>query len=143
MNEHTLVSHDVQLLSWRAHACFPSAADDYKERLLDINDLVVPHPASTDFMRVIGDSMTGAWIDTHDVNVIDRAVTATHNKIIVARLAEDFTVKRLQINKDSKRLVLKPENPKYIAREVTHHTDFEIWGVVTWVALYADIRVFS
>jgi DNA polymerase V len=143
MNEHALVFHDLQLLPWRAHAGFPSAADDYKERPLDINDLVVPHPVSTDFMRVIGDSMTGACIDTHDVIVVDRAVTATHNKIIVARLAEDFTVKRLQIVKDSKCLFLKPENPKYTALEVTHHTDFEIWGIVTWVALYADIRVFS
>ena len=62
-----------------------------------------------------------------------RAITATHNKIIVARLGEDFTVKRLQVIKGSKRIFLKPENTKYQLMEVTHRDDFEIWGCVTWV----------
>jgi hypothetical protein len=46
-----------------------------------------------------------------DVIVVDRAITATHNKIIIARLGRDFTVKRLQVIKGSKRPFLKPENP--------------------------------
>jgi DNA polymerase V len=84
-------------------------------------------------MRVEGDSMINACIYSRDVIVVDRAITATHNKIIVARLGEDFTVKRLQVIKGSTRLFLKPENPKYQLMEVTHRDDFEIWGCVTWV----------
>jgi SOS-response transcriptional repressor LexA len=38
-------------------AGFPSPADDYKERPLDLNELVAPHPLSTYFMRVAGDSI--------------------------------------------------------------------------------------
>ena len=63
------------------------------------NELVVPHPISTYFMRVEGDSMIHTCIYSGDVIVVDRAITATHNKIIVARLGEDFTVKRLQVIK--------------------------------------------
>jgi len=133
MDEQVAVFRDVQFLPWPAHASFPSPADDYKERPLDLNELVVPHPISTYFMRVEGDSMVGVCISSGDVLVVDRAITATHNKIIVARLGEDFTVKRLQVIKGSTRLFLKPENPKYQLMEVTHRKDFEIFGCVTWV----------
>ncbi|MGZ3618242.1 MAG: LexA family protein [Ktedonobacteraceae bacterium] len=133
MNDNASVFRDVHFLPWPAHAGFPSPADDYKERPLDLNGLVVPHPVSTYFMRVEGDSMINTCIYSGDVIVVDRAITVTHNKIIVARLGEDFTVKRLQVIKGSKRLFLKPENPKYQLMEVTHRDDFEIWGCVTWV----------
>jgi len=133
MHDHAFVFRDVHFMPWPVHASFPSPADDYKERSLDLHELVVPHPVSTYFMRVEGDSMIGACIYSQDVIVVDRAITATHNKIIVARLGEDFTVKRLQVIKGSTRLFLKPENPKYQLMEVTHRDDFEIWGCVTWV----------
>jgi DNA polymerase V len=111
-------------------AGFPSPADDYKERTLDLNELVAPHPLSTYFMRVAGDSMIGACIHSGDVIAIDRAVTATHKKIVVARLGDTFTLKRLWIMHP--RLYLRPENPKYQPIEVSSHPDFEIWGVVTY-----------
>jgi DNA polymerase V len=84
-------------------------------------------------MRVEGDSMINACMYSQDVIVVDRAITAAHNKIVVARLGEDFTVKRLQVIKGGHRVFLKPENPKYQLMEVTHSKDFEIWGCVTWV----------
>ena len=80
-------------------------------------------------MRVAADSMINTCIYFGVVIVVDRAITATHNKIIVARLGEDFTVKRLQVIMGNKRLFLKPENPKYQLIEVTHRDEFEIWAV--------------
>lgn len=102
------------------------------EKRLDVNDLVVPHPISTYFMRVEGNSMHGACIDDGDIIIVDRAITATHNKIIVARLGEDFTLKRLQVI-NGRKIFLKSENPAYPAIEVSSRTDFEIWGCVTYV----------
>jgi hypothetical protein len=58
---------------------------------------------------------------------------STHNRIIVARLGDGFTLQRLQIIKGSRRIFLKSEHPAYAALEVTGRTDFEVWGVVTWV----------
>ena len=63
--------------------------------------------------------------------MVDRGVTATHKKIVVARLGDGFTVKRLLMGKG--RMVLNPENPAYKPVEVTGRKDFEIWGVVTFV----------
>ncbi len=107
------VFRNVRFLPGTIHAGFPSHASDYEERELDINDLVVPHPTTGYFMRVDGDSMTGACIYSGDIIDIDRAVTAANNRIVVARIGEDFTLKRLQIMQNRK-IFLKPENPKYI-----------------------------
>ncbi len=57
---------------------------------------------------------------------------------MVARIGEEFTLKRLQLMKNRK-IFLKPENPKYTAIEVTSRDDFEVWGVVTWV-LHKQLR---
>ena len=76
--------------------------------------------------------MNGACIADQDIVVVDRAITATHNKIVVARLGEDFTLKRLQVI-NGRKIFLKSENPAYPAIEVSSRTDFEIWGCVTYV----------
>jgi DNA polymerase V len=44
----------------RLPAGFPSPADDYIEGKLDLNRHLIKHPAATFFVRVTGDSMTGA-----------------------------------------------------------------------------------
>src|SRR5437667_7363867 len=132
MNELATAFRTVRLLAGPIHAGFPPPADDWREKRLDVNDLVFPHPISTYYMRVEGDSMNGACIADQDIVVVDRAITATHNKIVVARLGEDFTLKRLQVI-NGRKMFLKSENPAYPAIEVSFRTDFEIWGCVTYV----------
>ena len=132
MNEQTSVFRNVQVLMGPVYAGFPSPAEEYAEKPLDLDDLVVSHPVSTYYMRIVGDSMIGACIYPNDVIVVDRALTAGNNRIVVARLGEHLTLKRLQIVKP-KRIFLKSENPTYPPLEVKQRDDFEIWGVVTWV----------
>jgi DNA polymerase V len=110
---------------------FPSPAGDYEEKRLSLDDLCIPHPISTFFMRVTGDSMIGVSIHDGDIIVVDRGITASHNAIVVVRVGELFTVKRLLLYK--RKIYLKAENPKYRTIEVTSRTDYEIWGVVTYV----------
>src|SRR2546429_3858817 len=90
------VFRNVVFLPGTIHAGFPSPASDYEERNLDIHDLVVPHPTSSYFMRVSGDSMTDAFIYNDDIFVIDRAITAANNRTVMARMDEECTLKRLQ-----------------------------------------------
>ncbi len=131
MNEHDALLHNVRFITSPAHAGFPSPASDYEEQPLNLNDLVVHNSVATYFMRVAGDSMKGACITHEDIIVVDRSITATHNKIIVARLGDGFTLKRLQIVKP-KRIFLKSEHPDYPVIEVTKRDDFEIFGVVAY-----------
>jgi DNA polymerase V len=77
-------------------------------------------------MRITGDSMDGVCISHGDIIVVDRALTASHNAIVVVRVDEQFTVKRLLQYK--RKTYLKAENPKYSPVEVTGRTDYEVWA---------------
>ncbi|MCF7815509.1 MAG: hypothetical protein K9M10_01970 [Candidatus Pacebacteria bacterium] len=77
---------ELPLFSSRPQAGFPAPGDDLIEKVLDINDLVVKHPASTFFVRVEGDSMQGAKIFDGDVLVVDRSVTPKDRSIVVAAI---------------------------------------------------------
>ena len=112
-------------------AGFPSPAEDYVEGPLDLNRHLILHPAATFFVRVKGDSMIGAGIHSGDLLIVDRAVTAIHNSVIIAVLNGDLTVKRLY--RVGEILRLMPENPDYPPIEIPPGTDFEVWGVVTKV----------
>lgn len=112
-------------------AGFPSPADDYIEGRLDLNDLMVKHPAATFFVRVAGDSMIGAGIHHGDILVVDRSLEPASGKVVIAVLNGELTVKRLCKNGGSVRLVA--ENPDYPALELTEESGCEIWGVATYV----------
>jgi len=112
-------------------AGFPSPAEDYLEKTLDLNEHLVLHPEATFFVRVSGDSMTGAGIHHDDLLVVDRSQTPRPGNVIIAYVDGEFTVKRLR--KTETGLELAPENPNYDPIPLTSETDFEVWGVVRHV----------
>ncbi len=77
-------------------AGFPSPAEQYMEPPLDLNELLVRHPAATYFVRVSGDSMVGAGIRDGDLLVVDRSLRPSDGDIIVASVDGEFTVKTLR-----------------------------------------------
>ncbi len=83
-------------LSGSVVAGFPSPAEQYMEPPLDLNELLVKRPAATYFVRVSGDSMTGAGINDGDILVVDRSLRPADGDIIIACVDGDFTVKRLR-----------------------------------------------
>ncbi|MBU0480602.1 MAG: translesion error-prone DNA polymerase V autoproteolytic subunit [Proteobacteria bacterium] len=110
-------------------AGFPSPAEDYIEQSLDLNEYLVKNPAATFFVRVAGDSMTGAGIHHDDILVVDRSLTPASGKIVIAIVDGELTVKRfLQYGS---RCRLAAENPDYSDIEIENDMNLEIWGVVT------------
>ena len=93
--EERMNNYRVSLFLWRIPCGFPSPADDYVEAPLDLNELVIAHPAATFFVRVSGDSMINAAICDGDIIVVDRSQDPRNNSIVVAYLNGEFTVKRL------------------------------------------------
>lgn len=112
-------------------AGFPSPAEDYVDRKLDLNDLLIKNPAATFFVRVAGESMTGAGIQHDDILIVDRSLEAASNRIVIAVYNGELTVKRLVRDGDTIRLLA--ENPAYPPLEIVEEGGFEIWGVVTSV----------
>jgi DNA polymerase V len=56
----------LPLFSGKVAAGFPSPADDYVEKTLDLNELLIQKPAATFFVRAQGESMLGAGIHPND-----------------------------------------------------------------------------
>lgn len=112
-------------------AGFGSAADEYIERYLDLNELIVKNPAATFFVRVQGDSMRDEGIFSGDLLAVDRSKTAVHGNTVIAVVNGEFTVKKLVIDQDS--IELHPANSRYKKQKIDPESDFRIWGVVTYV----------
>ncbi|MCS4493294.1 translesion error-prone DNA polymerase V autoproteolytic subunit [Pantoea sp. B623] len=109
---------------------FPSPAQDYVEQRIDLNKLIVQHPSSTYFVRVSGESMTGAGINDGDMLVVDSALRASHGDIVVASVEGEFTVKRLQLQPC---LQLMPMNQQFKPIAISTEDALEVFGVVTYV----------
>jgi DNA polymerase V len=123
--------HILPLYRTAVSAGFPSPAEDEIEQALDLNELLVKHPAATFFVRVAGDSMIKAGIHQDDILVVDRSLEPANGKIVIACLNGELTVKRLM--RRQHRVFLTAENERYAPIEITEEMDVRIWGVVTSV----------
>ena len=124
----------VPLFGSAVAAGFPSPADDYVERALDLNEHLIEHPSATFCVRASGNSMVGVGIHDGDLLIVDRAVEPRDGCIAVAVVDGELTVKR--IRRVGERLFLQPDNPDkkaYSAIEVASETDFLVWGVCRFV----------
>ena len=124
-------SYQLPLYGSKVSAGFPSPADDYIEARLNLNELLVKHPAATFFLRVSGDSMIGAGIHDGDILIVDKSLSPAIGKIVIAAIDGQLTVKRLA--QEGKQLYLAAENPAYPAIEIHELNETIIWGVVTTV----------
>ena len=122
---------EIPLFADAVPAGFPSPAEDYLDKKLDLNEHLIKRPSSTFFIRVSGSSMTGAGIHDGDLLIVDRSVQAEDNKVVIGVVNGDFTVKR--IRKKGQKIFLQPENPQFREMEIMPGMDFSIWGVVMYV----------
>jgi DNA polymerase V len=123
------ISSKMPLFTEAVSAGFPSPADDHMERELDLNELLIEHPAATFFVRVSGNSMENVGIHDGDTLIVDRALTPSDRSVVIAVLNGELTVKRVRTAGGTLRLV--PENSDMEPIKVTPEMDFEVWGVVT------------
>lgn len=75
-------------------------------------------PAADYFLRVQGDSMIDVGIFDGDLLAVHSTPVANNGDIVVARIEDEVTVKRLQRGPDKQHLQLLPENPDYQPIEV-------------------------
>lgn len=110
-------------------AGFPSPADDFIEKNIDLNEWLIHNKLATFIVRVEGDSMVGE-IHSGDRLIVDRSLEPRHKDIVVACVDGELTVKRLWVDDNGKRFLV-PENPAYATIEINGHKEIIIWGVVT------------
>lgn len=78
-------------------------------------------------LRVRGDSMIGAGIDDGDLLLVHRTPEARSGQIVVARIDDEVTVKRLR--RKGRGIYLDSENPTHPDIHVQSHSDFAIEGL--------------
>jgi DNA polymerase V len=108
-------------------AGFPSPAESFAERELDLNRYLIKHPAATFFLGVKGEALAQWGIRHGDLLIVDRSLEPAPGRVVVAVINGGFVVgyfDRLQ-----KRTNEHPNGSKTkLQREA-----LEIWGVATYV----------
>lgn len=119
------VTYDVSLPLYlsKVSAGFPSPADDWIEKSLDLNEFLIERPAATFILRVSGDSMSPT-LEDGDLLIVDRALQAKQGMIVIAVWEGDLTVKRL-----GNRCLL-PDNSTHTPITIADGQQLTIWGVV-------------
>ncbi len=110
---------------------FPSPAQDYEQKFLDLNDRYITNPPATFFFQVKGDSMIGAGIYDGATVIVDRALKPKSSSIVIADVDGEWMVKRLY--KRGNVVKLLSENPDHAPIVLAEGQELVIFGVVTYV----------
>lgn len=110
-------------------AGFPSPAEDFKDRELDINEFLIARPKSTVFFQVDGPSVQEFGVYDGDYVVCDRSKNPQPGQLVVAFVNGERLVKKYHVTSEGKTFLVAG-HPDYKPLEIKEGTDFEIWGVV-------------
>ncbi len=113
----------------KVSAGFPSPAEDFKDRELDINEFLIARPKSTVFFQVDGPSVQEFGIHDGDFVVVDRSKNPQSGQIVVAFVNGERLVKKYHVAGDG-RVFLVAGHPDFKPLEIREGTELEIWGVV-------------
>lgn len=130
----------VPLSGSAVQAGFPSPAEDYTEKRIDLNKELIRNPSSTFFARVSGDSMIDFSIDDGDLLIVDKSLELFDNCIAVCMIDGEFTLKRVELHKEYALLI--PANKKYKPIKVDKENPLVVWGILThWIkSVYPNRR---
>lgn len=106
----------------RVAAGSPILAAEHIESHCEV-DPALFHPRADYLLRVQGDSMINAGIHDGDLLAVHRTPVAENGAIVVARIGEEVTVKRLKKDSKNRSLQLVPENDSMAPIEVSEGTD--------------------
>lgn len=109
----------------------PDDAPRAPGRPLNLQALLVRRPQATVLLRVSGSSMRDAGIAPGDLLVVDRSLRPRPGLIVVAQLADGFTLKRLV--RTAAGLALQPANPAFPMLPLQPDGELQLWGVAVHV----------
>lgn len=109
---------------------FPSPARDHYEKPLSLDEHLIHRPAATYFMRVKGNNMQDAGIFSNDILVVDRSINPVSGHIVVVRLHDEHTIRRLERRNGNLYFCSGDTTEKDTL--ITNELDHEIWGVVSY-----------
>src|SRR6056297_31165 len=128
-HENTADRPGIPLIG-RVAAGQPLLAIENQERMVELDSqLFQPRPDY--LLRVTGNSMIDAGIHDGDLLAVHRTPDARSGQIVVARINDEVTVKRLLREPD--RIVLEAANPEFEDIRVADGDDFALEGLAVGV----------
>lgn len=125
MDSPTTAASSLPIIG-RVAAGSPILATEHIEREIGVEATLFAQ--SPDYLlRVRGLSMRDAGILEGDLLAVKKTTDARNGQIVVARLGDEVTVKRLQRN--GKNITLLPENPDFNPIVVQPSDDFTLEGI--------------
>lgn len=119
---------ELPLYACHVRAGFPSPADDFIDRSLDLNEFLIKKPAATFFAWAEGDSLRDIGISQGDLLIIDRSAKRSQGAVVVAAIDGELTCKILDI----RRKQLLSANNDYPPIDIDGKEELLIEGVVTY-----------
>jgi repressor LexA len=110
-------------------AGWPSPAEEELVDTISLDNYLIENQQSTFLLRVSGRSMIGAGIMPGDLVLVERGRTPQLNDIVIARVDDEYTLKRYF--KSGGRVALAPENPEF--ETIYPESELMIEGVVVGV----------
>ncbi len=123
---------NILMHSCKVEAGFPSPAENYIEKELNIHEYLVRNPEATFLVRATGESMIDVGISPGDILVVDRSLNVSNNSIVIASIDGDLTVKKFIKKRESECPYLKSENSTQQLIRLDKGSDIEIWGIVIY-----------
>jgi DNA polymerase V len=107
---------------------FPSPAEPFAEKVLNLNARLIKHPAATFFLLAKGDALLEASIHHGDWLIVDRSLEPAPGRVVIAVVDGEFAVQYFERLKKHPTSKNQPHGSKSRSEN-----PFEIWGVVTYV----------
>lgn len=74
---------------------FPSPAQGYEHKGINLNSILIQHPSATYFMQVSSSRYVGMGIFNGDILIVDRAKKITPNSLVVYEADGEFVLGRV------------------------------------------------
>jgi len=119
----------IPLYTMSVSAGYPMPVDEEVERVIDLNEYLVDHPAATFFAKIRGYSMRDVGINDGDILIVDSSVVPTNGRLVIAKLGDKMTVKYYKIANGE--IYLESQDKKFLPLEIEGLLEFKILGTVT------------
>lgn len=101
------------------------------DKIIDLNEFLVEHPAATFFARIKGDTLKDAGINDDDILIVDTVLEPKDGKIVIASVNGDMTVKIYRFIDGVE--YLQSQKDHFMPMKIEPYLEFVVVGVVTKV----------
>jgi DNA polymerase V len=119
----------IPLYSMSVPAGSPFEVDSDIDKEIDLNELLVEHPANTFFAKFNGVSSKEIGVETGDILVVDSSINPDNGKIVLVSLNDDFSIKIYRTVNNN--IYLESQTDNFVPLKIEPYMEYKIIGVVT------------